>query len=89
MKYYSEEVVKKIITDAMRYGMEISQSVPMSADSYPSFEIPDKHGRIIDSSRAEKFCEDWANGKIDYLPLPDEILSILLFSTPTILEATE
>lgn len=52
-------------------------------------EIPDEHGRIIDSSKAEEFCDDWVHGKFDYDPLPDEILSILRFSTPTILEASK
>lgn len=49
MKYYSDEIVKQIIKDTMRYTMTISQSVPMSAEHYPSIEIPDKHGRLIDA----------------------------------------
>ena len=52
-------------------------------------EITDKHGRIVDSSRIENFLTDWSNGKFDYEPSPDEALSVLLYSTPTILEASK
>lgn len=92
MKYYSEEVVKKIITDAtdaMRCGMEISRNVPISSNRYPSIEIPDKHGRIIDEKWVELYI-------LKYFPVefPNEmekvykLLKLALEDVPTVLEAS-
>lgn len=49
MKYYSEEIVKKIIKDAMDYAMTISSSVPLDISNYPSIEIKEPHGRCIEA----------------------------------------
>ena len=89
MKYYSEEVVKKIITDAtdaMRCGMEISRNVPISSNRYPSIEIPDKHGDIKDT----KDILD----RLAIKPTHDAVSTLLSIQaavdeSPTIIEASK
>jgi len=54
MKYYSEETVKKIVKDAMNYGMTISSSVPMDINNYPVIEIKEPHGDLIDRNEVKK-----------------------------------
>jgi len=52
-------------------------------------EISDKHGWIVDISKVEDFLTKWENGELDYEPYLDEVLSIIRYSTKTIVEATE
>lgn len=39
MRYYDEVTVRKIVRDAMNYGVVVSQSIPMGIESYPNIEI--------------------------------------------------
>lgn len=89
MKYYSEKTVKMIIMDAMKYGMEISQCVPMSVNTYPSIELPDKYGRLID---ADEVLNKITNGvypdSMEYT-VAVGIIEREIKEAPIILEATE
>lgn len=93
MKYYSEETVKKILKDTKvqtltknMYGnlVQDSRIVKPEPEDYPSIEIPDKHGRLIDASELAY------EGITDYTLESHMVVSLEdIKDAPTILEATE
>ena len=87
MKYYSEETVKNMLKDTRveiltrnRYGSLVQdfRIIRPKAEDYPSIEIPEPHGRIIDEKRITS-VETHKRG---------DVYSIEV-EAPTILEASE
>lgn len=50
MKYYSEEIVKKIIAHAEYNGTFCIQE-PINLETYSSIELPDKYGDLIERDK--------------------------------------
>ena len=55
--------------------------------AYQAVAIP-SHGRIVDISKVEDFLTKWENGELNYEPPLDEVLSMIRYSTKTIVEAS-
>lgn len=93
MKYYTEESVRKIALEAEKIAFSRQCGVKTKAleiSDYPSIEIPDNHGRIVDEKWVELYI-------LKYFPaeFPNEmekvykLLKLALKDVPTILEASK
>lgn len=93
MKYYSEETVRKIASDAEKIAFLRQCGVKTEAleiGDYSSIEISDKHGRIIDEKWVELYILKYFS--IEFPNDMEKVYKLLksaLKDVPTILEATE
>ena len=85
MKYYSETDVKEMIDYAIAYGTDITNYCP-SLDDYPSIEIKEPHGRLIDADALKRRMIELLNHGYSF----DFIGCFgLIDQVPTILEASK
>ena len=89
MKYYSETDVKEIIDYAIAYGTDITNYSRPSLDDYPSIEIKEPHGRLIDADELEKVTENMPVCDSYEYTIAHERMKSLLKIAPTVLEASE
>lgn len=85
MKYYSEEIIRKIYENALIVGIDDAIS------KAKSIELPDKYGRLIDADECGKVLFDKYTeglGKWDELYSAGYRYALKYFSqAPTVLEA--
>ena len=90
MKYYSEETVRRIITDTVYATLHVRKI--STTEDYPCIELPDKHGRLKDAygimvKLRVNFCNDCEHQECDECKVQKcwEIVR----DAPVIVEATE
>lgn len=57
MKYYSEDIVREMVKEAEEIECSRSWGVktyPLDINDYPSIEIPDEHGMVVDADQLQK-----------------------------------
>ena len=57
MKYYSEDIVREMVKEAedIAYARSLGvKTEPLNIEDYPSIEIPDEHGRLIDANQLQE-----------------------------------
>ena len=92
MKYYSEETVRKIIAHAEYNGTFcIRESINLG--TYPSIELPDKHGRLKDADAIKKRIDDGIENMTRVGIVVDaqflwDLINVALNEAPTIVEAS-
>lgn len=82
MKYYSEDVVRKIYEKALVVGIDEAIS------KAKSIELPDKYGRLIEADELEKAVEKMVICDSYEYTIAHEMIKKLLKIAPTVLEAS-
>lgn len=85
MRYFSEETVKKIITDTVNATLHIVKP----SEDYPYIELPDNYGRLIDADELEKAVKKMVICDSYEYTIAHDMIKGLLEIAPTILEATK
>lgn len=91
MKYFSEDIVREMVKEAEDIAFVRScgvKTAPLDIEDYPSIEIPDEHGRIIDAGPLEKLYDNLEADNGIYMEDAGETLQRIL-DAPTILEASK
>lgn len=78
MKYYSEEIVRKIYENALIVGIDEAIS------KAKSIELPDKYGRLKDIDALISNLP-----KTEFSSLVKMAIEVTLLAAPTVVEATE
>ncbi len=91
MKYFSEDIVREIVKEAEDIAFARSLGVKtksLDIEDYPSIEIPDEHGRIIDAGPLEEYYDNLEADNGIYMEDAGETLNTIL-DAPTLLEANK
>lgn len=83
MRYYSEDIVKKLIGYA-EYNGTFGIHESLNIEKYPNIELPDEHGDLIERDKLPHYEIFSTIGKrIDVVDLED------IKNAPTVLKATK